>query len=122
RADDDGTGTGDGGGISNATATLVLDDGIVAGNADSGGEGVDCSAGAFGSIAIGYAIIPSPQTCATHFVPAPVCLLAARHATPAIRPVASRPTSAGSLGHRPDAATSAPSKPMPPTPTPTAYR
>jgi len=75
-ADANNDGVGDGGGIANTTGTAIVEDVIVAGNADSGGQGVDCFAGAFGSFAVSHAILPAAQTCSTHFMPAPVGLLA----------------------------------------------
>ncbi len=74
-ADGDNNGVGDGGGIADDSATLTVKNSIVAGNADPGGQGIDCAANAPGALAVSYAIIPSPQTCTARFMPAPVGLL-----------------------------------------------
>src|SRR5581483_1470998 len=73
--DGDGNGVGNGGGIADDSASFVVEDSLVANNVDAGGQGVDCSAGSFASFAVRYALIPSVQTCGTHFMPAPVGLL-----------------------------------------------
>jgi CSLREA domain-containing protein len=75
RADVNNDGVGDGGGIANSTASLLLENAIVAINFDPGGEGVECTAGALGSLAIRYAILPMLQTCGAHLMPAAVGLL-----------------------------------------------
>jgi CSLREA domain-containing protein len=75
KADANSDGIGDGGGIANSTATLLLENGIVATNVDPGSEGVDCMAGSFASFAIRYAILPALQTCSAHLMPAAVGLL-----------------------------------------------
>jgi hypothetical protein len=75
KADANGDGVGDGGGIANTTGVLTLEDSIVATNVDPGGEGVDCMGGYWATFAIRYAILPSPQTCSTHLMPAAVGLL-----------------------------------------------
>lgn len=75
-SDADANGTGDGGGIANATANAIVEDSILGGNADGGAQGTDCFAGSSASFAITHAILPAAQTCAAHFVPAPVGLLA----------------------------------------------
>jgi hypothetical protein len=74
-ADGDGNGVGDGGGISDGSASFVIANSLVGSNADPGGEGIDCAAGALGSLAVSYALVPSPQTCTARFTPAPVGLL-----------------------------------------------
>jgi CSLREA domain-containing protein len=74
-ADANADGKGSGGGISNTTATVALENTIVAGNADPGNEGIDCWAGTFGSMAIRYAAIPALQTCSAHLMPAAIGLL-----------------------------------------------
>ena len=75
--DADGNGKGDGGGIANSSASFTVENSIVASNTDPGGQGVDCAAGALGSLAIRYTILPSPQTCTARFIPAPVALISA---------------------------------------------
>ena len=74
-ADANGDGIGDGGGIANSTASLALENSLVATNVDPGNEGIDCMAGAFGSFAIRYTLLPALQTCSTHLMPAAVGLL-----------------------------------------------
>jgi CSLREA domain-containing protein len=75
KTDANGDGKGDGGGIANSTASLALENSIVATNVDPGGEGADCMAGSFGSLGIRYAIVPTLQTCGAHLMPAAVGLL-----------------------------------------------
>jgi CSLREA domain-containing protein len=69
--------SGDGGGLADDTQNVVLENSILAGNSDSGGQGVDCSMGASATLtmAIKYAAIPALQTCSTHTSPAPVGLI-----------------------------------------------
>ena len=74
-ADSNNNGVGDGGGIANSTANMSVDDTIIGGNSDPGGQGVDCFAGSFATLAMRYAILPAAQTCAAVFNPAPVGLL-----------------------------------------------
>ncbi len=76
-ADANGDGSGSGGGIANQTSPMTLENDVIGGNADPGGEGVDCFAGGLGSMAIRYAAIPALQTCSAVATPAPVGLVSA---------------------------------------------
>jgi hypothetical protein len=74
-ADSDTNGVGDGGGLADATANTVVENSIIAGNTDIGGQGVDCSADSFATLALRYVLLPAAQTCAARFSPAPVGLV-----------------------------------------------
>jgi CSLREA domain-containing protein len=74
-ADANANNVGDGGGLADNTKDVVIDNSIIGGNADSGGQGVDCSMAGTTTLAIRYAAIPALQTCSTHTSPAPVGLI-----------------------------------------------
>jgi hypothetical protein len=74
-ADADANGVGDGGGLADATANTVIQNTILGGNTDTGGQGVDCSAGSFATLALRFVLLPAAQTCAARFSPAAVGLV-----------------------------------------------
>src|SRR5262249_24612120 len=74
-ANHDNVGTG--GGLQNTTATLILENSIVGGNADFNGAGGHLAAGPPRPLASRPAAIPALQTCSAHLMPAAVGLLSA---------------------------------------------